>query len=174
MPRLTSRLTGTYVKSLEAPLPKFWENVHPPWCVTCHVSRVTCHASGVRCHVPGVLCQIFFFFLSGASLCRVCYQQGLPRLVFIRTLKKDGVYSMSGISLFHESKWVGGQGWEACALSQLKTCTQIAQKVQLKKFSIKEAGKYYLTTKMEQVNSITIWPLYAQQNVNNILNSTKC
>ena len=27
IPRLTSRLTGTYVKSLEAPLPKFWSNI---------------------------------------------------------------------------------------------------------------------------------------------------
>ena len=130
MPRLTSRLTCTYVKSLEAPFPNF-ERMFTPH----DVSHVMCHVSHVMCQVSGVMCQgscvryIYFFFLQiGASLCRVCYQQGLPRLVFIRTLKKDGVYSMSGISLFHESKWVGGQGPEACALSQLKTCTQIAQK----------------------------------------------
>ena len=29
---------------------KFWENLHPLPCVTCHMSRVTCHMSSVRCH----------------------------------------------------------------------------------------------------------------------------
>ena len=47
---------------------KFWENVHPPPCVTCHVSHVTCHVSCVTQSV-------------GASRWRVCYQRGLPRLV---------------------------------------------------------------------------------------------
>ena len=42
----------------------------------CHMSRVTCHVSYV----------LFSFFLRvcGASRWRVCYQRGLPRLVFIR------------------------------------------------------------------------------------------
>ena len=57
---------------------KFWENDHPPPCVTCHVSHVTCH--------------IFIYFLffifggksGGASWWSVCYQRGLRRLVFIQ------------------------------------------------------------------------------------------
>ena len=38
--------------------------------------------SGVRCHSNYIF---FFFFLQncGASRCRVCYQWGLPRLVFV-------------------------------------------------------------------------------------------
>ena len=50
------------VKNLE-----FWENFQPPSCVTCHMS-----------------CVIYIFFSlqnGGASLWRVCYQRGLPRLV---------------------------------------------------------------------------------------------
>ena len=55
---------------------KFWENVHPPPCVTCHMSRVRSQVSWV---------SWFFFFLSGgASRWRVCYQRGLPRLVFMK------------------------------------------------------------------------------------------
>ena len=46
---------------------KFWEYVPPPPCVTCHISRITCP---------------FFFLRGGASWCRVCYQRGLPSLVF--------------------------------------------------------------------------------------------
>ena len=44
----------------------FWENVHPPQHVTCHISRVTCHMSRVTCHISCVTCQMscvtFFFF----------------------------------------------------------------------------------------------------------------
>ena len=51
---------------------KFWENVHPPPCVTCHVSNARCQVSGVT-----------FFWQSGwASGGRVCYQRGLPHLVW--------------------------------------------------------------------------------------------
>ena len=48
----------------------------------------TCHMSGVRCQVSRVTCLFFFFFFFffgqkvGASRWRVCYQRGLPRLVF--------------------------------------------------------------------------------------------
>ena len=82
---------------------KFLENVHPPPCVTCQVSHVTwqvshvtCQVSHVRCHMSGVTCQvsrvrchmsyIYIFFLQSdwASRWRVCYQRGLPRLVFNR------------------------------------------------------------------------------------------
>ena len=53
-----------------------------------HVSHVTCDVSQVRYHVSGVTCHIFFLFfyfflqIGWASLWRVCYQRGLPRLVF--------------------------------------------------------------------------------------------
>ena len=65
---------------------------HPTMC---HMSDITCYVSHVRCHVSGVTCQVscvtfsfFLFFLllfegSGGTSCwRVCYQRGLPRLVF--------------------------------------------------------------------------------------------
>ena len=49
----------------------------------CHMSRVTCHVSCVRCQVSHVSYYIFFFLQrGGASRGRVCYQWGLPRLVF--------------------------------------------------------------------------------------------
>ena len=61
-------------------------------CVMCHVSCVTCHVSRVTCHMSKYIffSLHFFFFLSlkqikqsgGASRWRVCYQRGLPRLVF--------------------------------------------------------------------------------------------
>ena len=54
--------------------------------VTCHMSRVMCHVSGVRCQVSGVMCHFFLllFFRQSveASRWRVCYQRGLPRLVY--------------------------------------------------------------------------------------------
>ena len=53
---------------------KFCEKVHliPP--VTCHMSHGTCH----------LFFSLSFFRHSGeASQCRVCYQRGLPRLVWI-------------------------------------------------------------------------------------------
>ena len=37
---------------------KFWENVHPPPCVTCYMSHVTCHMSHVRCQVSHVRCHM--------------------------------------------------------------------------------------------------------------------
>ena len=40
---------------------KFCDNVHPPPCVTCHMSNYMCHKSGVRCHVKSV------FFLQSAG-----------------------------------------------------------------------------------------------------------
>ena len=58
--------------------------------VTCHMSHVTCHMSHVTCHLSPVTCHVslfFFFFLfrqSGEAYpWRVCYQRGLPRLVFL-------------------------------------------------------------------------------------------
>ena len=55
--------------------------------VTCHISRVTCQVSDGSCQVSGVRCPVSFFWqLGGASRLRVCYQRGLPRLVFIAPL----------------------------------------------------------------------------------------
>ena len=63
------------------------EGSPPP---TCHVSGVTCHVSCVMCHVSRVTCHLshvtfisssFFQQRVGAGWWRVCYQQGLPRLV---------------------------------------------------------------------------------------------
>ena len=60
-------------------------------CVMSHVSCVTCHVSPVTCHVSPVTCQkklqLLIFFLKkslsgGASRGRVCYQRGVPRLVY--------------------------------------------------------------------------------------------
>ena len=31
---------------------KLFENVHPPTCVTCHISGVTCHVESLKCHLP--------------------------------------------------------------------------------------------------------------------------
>ena len=57
--------------------------------VTCHMSHVTCHMSHVTWHMSHVMCHIsilslylFFGQSGGASWWRVCYQLGLPRLVF--------------------------------------------------------------------------------------------
>ena len=49
----------------------------------CHVSCVMCHVSAVTGHLSPVRYHIFFFFFQivGAHWWRVCYQQGLPRLV---------------------------------------------------------------------------------------------
>ena len=37
---------------------KFLENVHPPPCITCHMSHAICHMSQVTCHVSHVTCQV--------------------------------------------------------------------------------------------------------------------
>ena len=62
---------------------KFWETVHPPKHVTCHMSRVTmCQVSHVTCHMSRVMCHFFFSQSGEAYWWRVCYQRGLPRLVY--------------------------------------------------------------------------------------------
>ena len=47
----------------------------------CHVKGDICHVTGDMCHVTGYMGHIFFLQSCGASRSRVCYQQGLPRLV---------------------------------------------------------------------------------------------
>ena len=77
-----------YSQTITAGELKLGENVHPPTCVTFHVSHVTCHMSHVTCHVSRVTCHvsrvtshIFFGQIGGASQWRACYQRSLPRLV---------------------------------------------------------------------------------------------
>ena len=57
--------------------------------VMCHVSHVTCHVSRVTCHVSHVIYLFIFYLFFGQSgeayRWRVCYQRGLPRLVFTHT-----------------------------------------------------------------------------------------
>ena len=36
---------------------KYWNNVHHPLCVMCHVSCVMCHMSHVMCHMSPVTCH---------------------------------------------------------------------------------------------------------------------
>ena len=69
---------------------QFWHNIHYTlWVqflmsgVTCQVSRVTYHWSCVMCHLLCVICNIYLFLQSGwVGWLRLCYQQGLPCLVF--------------------------------------------------------------------------------------------
>ena len=109
---------------------------------TCHMSHVTCHASRVKCQVSCVTCHMShfsssFFGQKGEayrwrvsnqwglprlvlillqsdlpSQGRVCYQQGLPRLVFFyktlpyaRTKRRSAKkYSRGRYSLAHLNK----------------------------------------------------------------------
>ena len=49
----------------------------------CHVSHVACHMSHVTCHMSHVKCHMYKKKkYGGAWRSRVCYQRGLPRLVF--------------------------------------------------------------------------------------------
>ena len=48
----------------------------------CHVSRVTCHVSRVMCQKINKLPSEKIGQSGGASRWRVCYQRGLPRLVW--------------------------------------------------------------------------------------------
>ena len=63
------------------------ENVQPPPRVWCHITGARCQVSGVTCHMYCVYYIYIVFFLQCcvASQWRVCYQWGLPRLVFCLT-----------------------------------------------------------------------------------------
>ena len=50
----------------------------------CHVSHVTCYASQVKKKIQHFLSLKKIGQYGGPSWCRVCYQWGLPRLVFNR------------------------------------------------------------------------------------------
>ena len=80
-----------YTKTVRARELTFFENVHPHHVshVRCQVSVVLCQVSHVRCHMSCVkkihIFLLFSFFgqCGGVSRWRVCYQRGLPLLVFI-------------------------------------------------------------------------------------------
>ena len=76
-----------------------------------HVSCVMCQVSGARCQVSGDRCN-FFLFLSffpgqscGASRWRVCYQRGLPCLVYpdIGNFIKKSLYSSDQSDQYDQS-----------------------------------------------------------------------
>ena len=81
--------TNLHCQAVRARKLKFFENVHLPPPVTCHISHVMCHISHVMCHMSHVTCHmshvtffLFFFGCSGeTSLSRFCYQRALLRLV---------------------------------------------------------------------------------------------
>ena len=107
---------NSYIQSVSDPFPPNLQQTFIPKPVapgswhfermftSLHLSHVKCHVSHVKCHRSQVTCQmlqfiyiyiyfvvVVFFWQSGkASQWRVCYQRGLPRLVFfffIRGLK---------------------------------------------------------------------------------------
>ena len=62
---LIHQLSNPFVQNLQDTVRagelKFWENVHPPQSVTCHMLRVMCQLSRVRCHMSHII--ILFFYL---------------------------------------------------------------------------------------------------------------
>ena len=50
--------------------------------VRCHISLVTRHVSHLRCHMSHIFSSYFLLESGGVSVWRVCYQWGLPHLVF--------------------------------------------------------------------------------------------
>ena len=59
--------------------------------VRCHISPVTCHVSHLRCHMSHMFSSFFLLESGGVSWWRVCYQWGLPRLVFRLFLIKNSL-----------------------------------------------------------------------------------
>ena len=70
-------------------------------CVTCHVSCVTCHVSRATCHVSQKKIKKWKNGKKGgATLSRVCYQPGLPRLVFEYFEYSEMNYGVSSKDVF--------------------------------------------------------------------------
>ena len=98
----------------------------PPKHVTCHVSCFTCHMSHVMCHVSRVTCHIFFFWQSGeAYRWRVCYQRGLPCLVWLSIIflqnlllwffLKNTLWQNGLIQVKEEGRTGFSNGWQGCS-----------------------------------------------------------
>ena len=89
--------TGFLLKYLECDVrareQTFGEKVHLLLPVTCHVSCVTCNVSHVLCHMSHVIFfSPFFFGQSGEAIrWRVCYERGLPCLLFVVVLYNSQV-----------------------------------------------------------------------------------
>ena len=80
-------------------------------CVACHVSCVRREMSYVMCHTSHVTCNGSFFFLffglsSEASRWRVCYQRGLPCLVFYTGRSNDKERTVKETYLSKSSKYL--------------------------------------------------------------------
>ena len=79
-------------KTVIARILQFWESVHHPLCVTCHMTHIMCHMSPVTHHMVHVTCHIYFFGGEGgrakigtSSGWRVSHPLGTPHLVLMRT-----------------------------------------------------------------------------------------
>ena len=57
--------------------------------VRCHISLITCHVSHLSCHMSHIFSSFFLLEIGGVSWWRVCYQWGLPRLIFRLFLIKN-------------------------------------------------------------------------------------
>ena len=80
------------------------------------MSRVTCHVSPVTCHMSRVIYIFYFYFFlqSGeTSQGRVCYQRGLPPLVYT-------VARLEGVDM-------GGRGFLALYMGGLVSTLQPQQ-----------------------------------------------
>ena len=75
-------------------------------CVMCHMSGVTCHVSHVRCHIIIIIFFIFFLQSVGARRWRVCYQRGLPHLVFRKFKEKSHKSGEVDKQIFPSLKYV--------------------------------------------------------------------
>ena len=71
-------------------------------CVMCHLSCIMWHVLHVTCHVSRVtfhMSHVTFFFGQSGETYRwwVCYQRGLPRLVYIASYYRHIVYTALSI-----------------------------------------------------------------------------
>ena len=100
-------------------------------CVKYHMSHVTCHLSHVTCHMPQVTCKLF---LGGgqngeASHWRICYQRGLPRLVFLPLHIMFYLFPMVSLHEVRDGGKVGpyfhpitNQGYHQLPIIDIKMC----------------------------------------------------
>ena len=84
-------------------------NPHNMSLVTCHVSHVTCHLSRFTFRMSHLTCNFFFRQRCGAYRWKVCYQQGLPRLVVSKSLACGGVQAL--IKLLVSTIWRPNLHW---------------------------------------------------------------
>ena len=80
-------------------------------CVTCHLSLVACHVSHVMCHMSHLFFYFIFFFFGSveAYWSRVCYQRGLPCLIF-----------------YEVETWLLGLCWELHGYGRGQSCIYVS------------------------------------------------